>query len=312
MDHSLFLPSVISAETADFNERIARTLAELPPVDTVPVEVTRQARAEGRGVFRPAGPLAGSEWLTIGTDDGRDRTVRISGPAGEPVGTYLHFHGGGWTLGAPDQFDLYNQRIARETGWEVVSAAYRLAPENAWPAAPDDCLEAVHWVLANRPGPVVIGGESAGAHLAAVTALRLREEGVLGTVAGLVLNYGMFDLRLTPSARRWGDRPLILSTPIIEWFCGNLLQGADPGDPAVSPLLADLSGLPPALFQVGTMDPLLDDSLFMEARWRAAGNQTDIAVWPGGIHAFDQFELTMAEQAWARQDAFLRDLVRPA
>lgn len=307
---SPFDSAAISAETATFNAELARTLAGLPPVHTVPVAVTRKARAEGRGVFRPAGPLAGSDWQSIEGADGRSARVRISRPQGQSRGTYLHIHGGGWTLGAPDQFDLYNQRIAVRTGLEVVSVEYRLAPEAPWPAAPDDCLAAARWLLTNRPGPVAIGGESAGAHLAAVTALRLRDAGQIGRVRALVLNYGMFDLRLTPSARRWGDEVVILSTPIIEWFCGNLVQDrTDPADPALSPLLADLRDLPPALFQVGTQDPLLDDTLFMAARWQAAGNAAETAIWPGGIHAFDCFDLALADRAHRRQDAFLQEML---
>ena len=69
-------------------------------------------------------------------------------------------------------------------------------------------------------------------------------------------------------------------------------------DPDVSPLQGDLRGLPPALFTVGTRDPLLDDSLFMAARWAAAGNATDLAVWPGGAHVFVGFPGTLTEQAW--------------
>lgn len=305
MPISPFDPARVSADTARFNEALARTLAELPPVHTVPVEVTRRARAEGRGVFRPAGPLPGSEWQAIEGAAGRAARVRISRPRGQPRGSYLHVHGGGWTLGAPDQFDLYNQRIAARTGLEVVSVEYRLAPEAPWPAAAEDCLAAALWLLADRDGPVAVGGESAGAHLAAVTALRLRQRGLAGRVRALVLNYGMFDLRLTPSARRWGERVLILSTPIITWFRDNLIRGADPADPALSPLLADLGGLPPALLQVGTEDPLLDDTLFMAARWQAAGNRAETAIWPGGIHAFDCFELPLADEAHRRLDDFL-------
>ena len=75
--------------------------------------------------------------------------------------------------------------------------------------------------------------------------------------------------------------------------------------PDVSPLYADLRGLPPALFTIGTCDPLLDDSLFMHSRWIAAGNAADLAIYPGGVHGFTAFDTELAEQANARIDRFL-------
>ena len=138
-----------------------------------------------------------------------------------------------------------------------------------------------------------------------MTALGLRDAGLGGRLAGCVFHYGMFDLRGTPSVRNWGERYLVLSTPIVGWFVENLMGEAPRDDPAASPLLADLSGLAPALFQVGTADPLLDDTLFMAERWRAAGLGAELAVAPGGVHAFDQFELAIARAALARRAAFV-------
>jgi acetyl esterase/lipase len=97
---------------------------------------------------------------------------------------------------------------------------------------------------------------------------------------------------------------------VTDWFCENLLPGGaecpvQRGEPAVSPLMADLGGLAPALFQVGTCDPLIDDSLFMARRWEAAGNRAELAVYPGGAHAFDMFDLAIAHASRARQDGFV-------
>ncbi len=92
---------------------------------------------------------------------------------------------------------------------------------------------------------------------------------------------------MTPSQRLWGDRNLVLSGPIMIWFGDQFLAGRDREqrrDPDISPLFADLAGMPPAIFTVGTADPLLDDSLFMEARWRAAGHATELRVWPEARH----------------------------
>ncbi|MEO1330869.1 MAG: alpha/beta hydrolase fold domain-containing protein, partial [Pseudomonadota bacterium] len=160
--------------------------------------------------------------------------------------------------------------------------------------------------------PVGIGGDSAGAHLAVCALLELRERGALDRVCAAALTYGCFDLRMTPSMRRWGARNLVLSTPTVDWFVGNLL-GADRSaaeSPSVSPLLAALDGMPPALFQVGDADPLLDDSLFMAERWRAAGAPASLTLWPGAFHGFDYFDdpafgLPIAAQSHAQTAAFL-------
>ncbi len=299
-----FETAAISDETAAFNLWLEDELSKIKPVHEVPPELTRQARAEGKGVFPRAGPCEGTDWITFPGAPGGPGRARLSMPDGKPRGTYLHIHGGGWTLGSPDQYDSHNQRIATASGCRVISVQYRLAPENPWPACIEDCEAAMRWVLAKFDGQVVIGGESAGAHLAALVLLRLRTHGKLDALAGAVLNYGIFDLRMTPSMANWGRRYLILSTPTTKWFCRNL-AGPAPEDPAVSPLMANLEGLPRALIQVGTSDPLLDDSLFLANRWRAAGNRAVLAVYPGGVHAFDMFDLAIARASQARQDAFI-------
>jgi len=302
---SPFDPAAIAPETARFNRNLERMLAEGPLPFAVPLADLRRARAEGRGALPVGGPREGSDWLAFDAPSGRVQRLRVSRPEGTPAGTYLHIHGGGWTIGGPEQHDDANQRIARNTGAEVVSVQYRLCPENPWPAPRDDCLAAALHVLETRPGPLVIGGESAGAHLAAVTALALRTAGQGARLAGAVLNYGMFDLTGTPSVRRWGERYLVLSTPVIAWFVRNLAGEADPAAPEMSPLGADLTGLCPALLQCGTADPLLDDTLFMAARWEAAGNPVERVILPGGVHAFDRFDLAIARVALGRQDAFI-------
>ncbi|MEM7238227.1 MAG: alpha/beta hydrolase [Pseudomonadota bacterium] len=302
-----FDPLAVSAETADFNRTLAEKLREAPRPFEVAVEQTRAARAAGEGLFPLEGPLDGSEWIGIPGADGGPRRVRLTVPESPPRGVYLHIHGGGWTLGNPEHLDGFSQRIARTTGLAVASVNYRLSPENRWPGCAEDCEAAAAWALETFDGPMIIGGESAGAHLSAITLLRLRERGEHKRVGGMVLNYGQFDFALTPSVENWGDEYLILSTPVIRWFNENLMGGQD--DPEVSPLRADLRGLPPALFQVGTKDPLLDDTLFMAARWQAAGNRAELAIVPGGVHAFDCFDLAIAREAHQRQDAFVNTLL---
>jgi acetyl esterase/lipase len=285
----------------------------MPPVHTVEPAVSRRQRAEGNSMIPVPEKL----------DHAIDRT--IPGPAGEiPLrmivpddvgGVYLHLHGGGWTLGAADQQDALLDFIARELGVAVVSVGYRLAPEDPYPAGPDDCEAAATWLLDHARDELgsdrlLIGGESAGAHLSAVTLLRMRDRhGAADRFLGANLVFGLYDFGLTPSVRRWGERNLVLSTPVIEWFTDCFLGDMPPEQrrgPDISPLHADLSDLPPAFFTVGELDPLLDDSLFMAARWHAAGNHAEIVICPESIHGFIAFPNDIGARSLAQQVDFLK------
>lgn len=295
----------VAAETRAFNERLEATLAKIPPAHTVPPAVVRAGRRVGKGTF-PAPVFLPLQELDIEARAGALR-VRVARPSTAPRGAYLHLHGGGWMLGAADLQDPDLVALAEATGLVAVSVEYRLAPEHPYPAGADDCEDAARWLLAHGarvldvPPVFAIGGESAGAHLAVLTLLRLRDDGDLArrfSAANLV--YGAYDLSLTPSQRAWGDRNLVLSRPLIEYFVGAFLPGRSLEErrvPAISPLYADLRGLVPALFTVGTLDPLLDDSLFMATRWYAAGNPTELRVWPGGVHGFNAYPIALARLA---------------
>ena len=310
IDPELFSPASVDADTAKFNEELERMLATVPPANEVDnPAATRAARESGEGLFGPVELVDEAEWREIPVARGTQR-VRTLVPD-EVEGVYLHIHGGGWVLGAPHHSDLRNWDIARECKLAVVSAEYRLAPENPWPAGGDDCEAAALWVVENAKREfgtdrILIGGKSAGAHLSAVTLLRLRDRHGYTGFVGANLVYGAYDLGLTPSVANWGERNLVLSTPIIEWFTSQLIRPDQVRDPDVSPLRADLSALPPALFSVGTLDPLIDDSLFMYARWISAGNRGELAVWPGGVHGFNAFPTPLARQGNERINAFLK------
>jgi acetyl esterase/lipase len=305
-------PGPIDPETAAFNAQIEVMLDPLPRVYEVPVAEAREAREQGRSVW---GPLVLSD---------RAVTREVPGPGGPipvrvlapqaPRAVYLHIHGGGWVLGGSHHQDPRLELMRDRCRVAVVSVEYRLSPEHPYPAAPDDCEAVAAWLVENSADEfgtnrLLIGGESAGAHLSAVTLLRTRRRYRASPFLGANLVYGVFDLGLTPSARMWGDRILVLNTPTIRWFAEQFLAGADPEDPDVSPLLADLGGMPPALFTVGTEDPLLDDSLFMHQRWRAAGGSSELAVFPGGAHGFDAFPIGLAEEALSGMHRFVNRLL---
>jgi acetyl esterase/lipase len=239
---------------------------------------------------------------------------RVAGPAGElglrcfvpdaVRAVYLDLHGGGFFMGAARMDDRANAALARRAGVATVSVEYRLAPEHPYPAAPDDCEAAALWLLANAKREfgtdrLLLGGASAGANLAVVTLLRLRDRhGAAGAFAGANLVFGVFDLAGTPSQRRAG----------VPSYRDLYLPGWSPErrrDADVSPLYAELAGLPPALFTVGTADPLVDDSLFLALRWRAAGGEAELALYPESLHGFTLFPTEMARAANARIEAWV-------
>ena len=315
LDPALFRPEAIDPETAAFVTELEQMLAAFPSIHTQTAAEVRAARAEGRG-------WRGS---IVYSDRAKERT--ILGPAGEMTlrtfvprrveGAYLHFHAGGWTLGSAREQDPRLEALADACNVAVLSVEYRLAPEHAYPAGPEDCEAAALWLAKNARAEfgtdrLLVGGESAGAHLAVVALVRLRDRHGLQSFAGANLAYGVYDLRGTPGLRNWGERNLILSTPVMDWFFDYFVGPERRLDPDVSPIHADLSRLPRALFTVGTLDPLLDDSLFMHARWLAAGNDAELAVYPGGVHGFDGFPNSLGRSAVERQHAFLRAAITAA
>ena len=309
-DPALFRDDSISPETAKFNGAIVALLTGGPEWWIVGAPAFRAARRRGEGPFPAPVMSSRARTMAIRAKDGHEIPLRVIVPA-KPRGIHLHLHGGGWVLGGADLQDPTLERIADNTGQAVVSVEYRLAPEHPYPAGPDDCEAAAVWLLQNAKrefgaDAVTIGGESAGAHLAAVTMLRMRDRHGYNGWRGANFVYGAFDLSLTPSQRQFGNTRLVLRTIDVHQFSNAFLPAiTDRRAPDISPLYADLQGLCPALFSVGTRDALLDDTLFMHARWVAAGNPAELAIYPGGAHGFTLFPNDLAAGATARIDAFL-------
>lgn len=312
VDPTAFDPATVDPDTQKLNADILAKLSGLPDQWSVPPAVVRERRKQGLGAFPLVPPSRRARTLTI-EGPGGPLELRVIAPDA-PTGVYLHIHGGGWVFGTADMQDDRLERLAQNCGLACVSVEYRLAPENPYPAAPDDCEAAALWLVREcqarfATDRLFIGGESAGAHLAVVTLLRLRDRHGLTPFRGANLTAGCYDLAQTPSVRRWGDLKLVLNTRDIFLFAQNFLRlKGDLRDPDVSPIHADLAGLPPALFSVGTRDPLVDDSLFMASRWTAAGNAAELALWAGGAHVFIGFPGPLTEKALAKTDAFLNGL----
>lgn len=315
LDPTLFAADAVTPETRRLNDALVSLLTPMPNWWVTGAEAARAARRRGDGPFPAPVMSQRARMRDIPGRDGNTIPLRIIAPD-NPRGVYLHIHGGGWVLGGADLQDAMLERIADNTGLAVVSVEYRLAPEHPYPAGPDDCEAAALWLARNAKAEfgsdaLTVGGESAGAHLSAVTLLRMRERHGFTGFRGANLVYGAYDMTLTPSQRLFGDERLVLRTiDIVQFYNAFLPTAVDRRDPDISPLYARLHGMPPALFSVGTADALLDDTLFMHARWLAAGNAAELAIYPGGAHGFTLFPNALAEQAAARADDFLRRVTR--
>jgi acetyl esterase/lipase len=231
--------------------------------------------------------------------------LRVHVPEGELRGLILDWHGGGFFLGSPEMDDVFNLRHAAATGCVTVAATYRLGPEAPYPAGPDDGEATALWLLEHAVAewgvPLnVVMGSSAGANIAAIVLQRLRDRhDALDGIVAANLVFGVYDLTGTPSQHRLGIptfRDLYLPT----------IERRDRDDPDISPIFGDLTGMPPALFTVGTADYLFDDSLFMAARWHAAGSEAQVEVFPACPHGFTAYPAELARRANAAMDEWVR------
>jgi acetyl esterase/lipase len=307
-----FDPHAVSAETRAISDRLTAAMAIIPRWQDVGPVAARRMRVDGTGPFPIPTKSDRAEEFTIASPGG-PIALRLIAPHETPRGVYLHIHGGGWVLGAANLQDQALEALADRTGYCCLSVEYRLAPEHRFPAAVDDCVAAARWLAAKTPDRfgtdrLAIGGESAGAHLALLTLLALRDAGEAARFSHANLVSGFFDLALTPSARLAGDEGPVIGTGTCRDFVSAFLgDEPDPTRPDVSPLYADLAGMPPTLISVGTNDPLLDDSLFLHARLTAVGTRSQLAVYPGGVHGFMLFPGHLASAALDRIVAFLDD-----
>ncbi len=290
--------------------------AGFPPVHTM---TGAQARATIRSRFvappQPE-PVAEVRNQTI-PGPGGEIPIRIYRPeacSGLPVLVYAH--GGGFVFCDLDSHDGLCRNLANRLGALVISVDYRLAPENRWPAAADDVYAVTRWAAENAsnlggdPGRVVIGGDSAGGNLAAVTALMARDRGEPALAAQLLLypviaaNFG------TESYRLYGCG-FYNPKPALQWYWDQYVPSeADRPHPYATPLNADLHGLPPAVMVIAGHDPLRDEGLAYASALEAAGVPGVRAQFDGGIHGFMTMPmLDIAHEARQRACQELTDLL---
>jgi acetyl esterase len=245
---------------------------------------------EGREAFRTLNVLAAQ--LVARTEVGSVEDVtdgpvpmRIYRPEGERIATLLFIHGGGFVIGDLESYDAQCRLLCNRVGVTVVSVDYRLAPEHPFPAGVEDALAAFDWVVENEPGPIVVGGDSAGGNLSAVTAQARRDS----DIAAQLLIYPAADLLNEYPSMEQNGEGLFLTRDDMDWFHHHYLgdDEAARSDPRASPLLADdLSGLPPALVYTAEYDPLRDAGNAYAEALSTAGVKVVHRCFEGLIHGF--------------------------
>jgi acetyl esterase/lipase len=224
-------------------------------------------------------------------------------------GTLLYLHGGAWCLHLPALYATFAATLCRRTGMRVLLPDYRLAPEQPYPAAVEDCT-AVYRALATGPGgpPRAIAGDSAGGSLALVTLMRARDAG-LALPACAVLLSPSTDLTMSAPSAQYNEA----ADPMFSAGSGDLLPaiycpGTGRDHPWLSPLFGAWHGLPPLYFLAGSTEMLLDDSVRASDRARQAGVDARIDVWVDLPHVFPLFGfLPEARAALDRITDFIRE-----
>jgi epsilon-lactone hydrolase len=229
----------------------------------------------------------------------------------EPRGTIFHIHGGGFALGSAEGSVGLASSLARKTGMRAVSVDYRLAPEHPYPAALQDVTAAYRALLeqAGSAHHIVVSGESAGGNLAVELLIAGKAEGLTMPAAALLLS-PMTDLTVTGSSyTSKANADPVITAQAIRTRAADYLNGTDPADPLVSPIFADLSGLPPLLIQAGSHEVLLDDATRLAAKAAADDVAVILDITPGVPHVFQAFDALLEEgdAALDRVARFVKD-----
>ena len=274
-------------------ELIATLDSGFPPVHTM---TGAQARATIRSRFVPT---ANPEPVGAVTDTwipgpGGDIAVRIYRPvtAADALPVVVYAHGGGFVFCDLDSHDGLCRDLTNRTGAVLVSVDYRLAPEHPWPAAAEDLYTVTKWVadtagtLGVNADRIVVGGDSAGGNLAAVTALMARDRGGPALAAQLLL-YPVIAADFDTDSYRLFGAGYYNPKPALQWYWDQYVPAAaDRSHPYAAPLGAELGGLAPAAVVIAGHDPLRDEGIAYADALEAAGVSVTRLPYPGGVHGF--------------------------
>ena len=267
-----------------------------PPAYLLSVEELRRDIDQIKKYYPPE-PVKNIKDILINGPDGKI-AIRIYTPGGKgPFTPVVFYHGGGWSIGSLNSHEGICASLANKAKAAVFSVNYRLAPEDPFPAAVDDCYAALEYVNDNAasfnadPGRMIVMGDSAGGNLAAVVSMKAKEEGG-PKIALQVLVYPATNMKdlVTSSYKRFGKGYDLDKKMIAKFRDLYILNKKDIVDPRASPFFAkDLKGLPPTLLITAECDPLRDDGKKFASKLKKAGVPVKYIMYKGVIHGFLSF-----------------------
>jgi acetyl esterase len=245
--------------------------------------------------YHPPRPVATRE-VSVDAEHGQiPATLYVPADAPEPSGLLVYYHGGGFTVGSRISHDPVARFLAHHAGVRVLSVEYRRAPEHPFPAAVDDALSAFEDAqrrapeLGADPRRVAVGGDSAGGNLAAVTAQQaVRRDGAMP--AFQLLMYPPTDIGARRPSHDLFNEASTFTDKNLRWVIANYIPAdADPGDPRLSPLRGEVTGLPPAYIASAGFDPLRDDAVAYAEKLRGGGVPVALSRQPDLPHGYLNF-----------------------
>ena len=267
--------------------------AEMPPLSGGSPDDARRLMAMSRAVLGTGVDVGSRGMVDVPTRDGSIPALLLQ-PTERATGLIVYLHGGGWVIGSIEDYEVLARKLCAETGCAVLVPDYRLAPEHPFPAAPDDCEDALLWAwrerrhLIGHDGALVVAGDSAGGNLATVSAAALQGRVHL---AGQVLIYPVTDSDVDrPSYQAFGNGDVPLSRTDMVWFFQHYAPRSALSDPRISPLRAEsLHGQPPAIVITAENDVLRDEGEAYASKLVEAGVPTVSRRYDGMTHGFIRY-----------------------
>jgi acetyl esterase len=276
-------------------KRFLVTMAAAAPAERTPPSAgeRRQSLAKLMQFARANGDVTTTDGTLPGPGGEIAYRLYASADVSEPVPGFVFFHGGGMVAGSIETHDRVAAALADATGCRLISIDYRLAPEHKFPAAVDDAIAATEYIARNAPlfgidgARLVVGGDSAGATLAAVVCQHAQRHTSIAIAAQLLICPVLDFEETSPSREAFAELHLIDRATLQADLADYLPEDADPADPRISPLRAlNLKGLPTAIIHTAEFDPMRDEGNAYARRLLAAGVVVEHTCHDGMIHNF--------------------------